>query len=944
MKESSAKPNEDEANNDTEDAYSSDGEDTASESSEDTEPKLKYTRLGNDVVKILAKDEANCIAVHPKFLCLGTRFGRIHILDHQGNEVVDKQLGSHSVMVNQISIDHNGDFIASCSDDGKVLIIGLYTTENTHNFSTGRLIKSIGIDPNYYKSGSGRRFITGDEKLTLYEKTGFLARLRPTVLGEAGGIGGLPITPGSFNGGLVGNLRWRGRFVAWSSYAGIRVYDLAARCSLGLIKWSRVPGALPEDYRCNLCWRDDHTLLVGWVDTVCVCVVRKRKEDELRASISPLSPAAMTSYAEVLPELAVEPVWTFRTDFFICGIGPLGENQLVLLGFPKEPGEDGKSQRPQVHVVEPKSAVWPTCQDGPNPGGEGHVKVSSDSLSMQQYSECKCNDYHLECLIEESRFFILNPKDLVVANPCDADDRVQWLIEHSRYEMAMEAVQGKNGKDMPKRYTPLKVGRAYLDHLLSENEFEKAGELCRKILGQDKALWEEEVYKFARICRLRAVSPYLPRGEESVGGHKDCQLDPHIYEMVLYEFLKLEPKGFLTLVKEWSPKLYNVPAVVNAVMEHVIVIDGVGGISGIVNEKNGTLSTDGTGQGAIKMLLLEALAILYSHEKKYDRALAMYLKMEHRDVFQLIKKHKLYSTIPDLVIGLMNLDSSETLNLLLDTEKIPPSTIVDRLNSHPDFLYLYLDALECKDTKGHSRKYHSQLMRFYAERDRSKLLPFLRRSDFYPIQQALDICEAKSYFPEMVYLLGRIGSTREALHLITSQLKDIKEAVNFCKQHNDMELWEDLITYSLDKPECITYLLHEIGTYIDPKILVQRIDTKMKIPGLKESLVKMMRAYNLQVTVQEGFKKILVSDYFNLHEKMVTTQQRGIEVDEEQVCGACNRRLISKDARHASNVMVFYCKHTFHEECFPLLDSQNCTICQSEKKPSTHPSSSPCRK
>ncbi|XP_071450795.1 vacuolar protein sorting-associated protein 41 homolog isoform X2 [Hetaerina americana] len=929
MKESSAKPNEDEGNTTTADAESSDGEDSSSESSEDSEPKLKYARLANDVVKILSKDEANCIAVHPKFLCLGTRFGQIHILDHQGNQVVDKQLCGHSVMVNQISIDHNGDFIASCSDDGKVLIYGLYTTENTHNFSTGRLVKSIGIDPNYYKSGSGRRFITGDERLTLYEKTGFLSRLRPTVLGEAGGIGGLAVAPGSFSGGLVGNLKWRGHFVAWSAYAGIRVYDLTARCSLGLIKWRRLPGALPEDYRCNLCWRDDHTLLVGWVDTVCVCVVRKRKESELRASLSPLSPAAMTSYAEVLPDFVVEPVWTFRTDFFICGIGPLGENQLVILGFSKEPGDDGKSQRPQVHVVEPKSAVWPTCQDGPNPGGEGYVKVCSASLSMQQYSEYKCNDYHLECLIEESRFFIMNPKDLIVANPCDADDHIQWLMEHSHYEMALEAVRGNDGRCLPKRYNALSIGRAYLDHLLAENEFEKAGELCCKILGQDKILWEEEVYKFARICRLRAVSKFLPRGEEGVGGRKDCQLDQHIYEMVLYEFLKLEPEGFLKLVKQWSPKLYNVPAVVNAVMEHVIVIDGVGGISGIVSEKNGTLSGDGTSQGKMKMLLLEALAILYSHEAKYDRALAMYLKMEHRDVFQLIRKYKLYSSIPDMVIGIMNLDKSEAISLLLDTENVPPSAIVERLSSHPDYLYQYLDALESKDTKGHSRKYHGQLMKFYAERDRQKLLPFLRRSDFYPIQQALDICQKKSYFQEMVYLLGRIGSTREALNLITKKLQDIKEAVNFCKQHYDMELWEDLITYSLDKPEFITYLLQEIGTYIDPQILVQRIDTKMEIPGLKESLVKLMRGYSLQVSVQEGFKKVLVSDYFNLHEKMVTTQQRGIEID---------------DARHTSNVMVFYCKHTFHEECFPLLDSQNCGICHSQKNPSSHHSSSPCRK
>lgn len=93
--------------------------------------------------------------------------------------------------------------------------------------------------------------------------------------------------------------------------------------------------------------------------------------------------------------------------------------------------------------------------------------------------------------------------------------------------------------------------------------------------------------------------------------------------MVLFEFLKTDSgvkkkiivswrvhkkiilfnfQGFLRLVREWSPNLYNIAAVMNAVLEHILRHD----------------PDDST--------LLEALAILYSHEKKYDRALAMYLK------------------------------------------------------------------------------------------------------------------------------------------------------------------------------------------------------------------------------------------------------------------------------------------------------------------------------
>lgn len=37
---------------------------------------------------------------------------------------------------------------------------------------------------------------------------------------------------------------------------------------------------------------------------------------------------------------------------------------------------------------------------------------------------------HTECLLEENRFVVVSPKDIVVASPLDADDRVEWLTDH----------------------------------------------------------------------------------------------------------------------------------------------------------------------------------------------------------------------------------------------------------------------------------------------------------------------------------------------------------------------------------------------------------------------------------------------------------------------------------------------------------------------------------
>lgn len=69
----------------------------------------------------------------------------------------------------------------------------------------------------------------------------------------------------------------------------------------------------------------------------------------------------------------------------------------------------------------------------------------------------------------------------------------------------------------------------------------------------------------------------------------------------------------------------------------------------------------------------------------------------------------------------------------------------------------YLDALYIKEPKEGSRKFHGQLVALYAEYAKyakDKLLPFLRSSDHYPIQEALEICQQRGYIPEMIFLLG----------------------------------------------------------------------------------------------------------------------------------------------------------------------------------------------
>uniref|UniRef100_A0A1L8DVT6 Vacuolar protein sorting-associated protein 41 homolog n=1 Tax=Nyssomyia neivai TaxID=330878 RepID=A0A1L8DVT6_9DIPT len=828
---------------------------TESCAEEDVEPKLKYIRMSNDLQNILNKDTISCIAVHPKFLCVGTHWGEVHLLDHQGNTVSQRvNVPHHMVAVNQISVDGKGEHIGTCSDDGMVIISGLCTNENNQKLNIGKAVRSFCLDPLYHKSGSGRKFIVGDNKLTLYEKT-FLKSLRTTVLSESEGN--------------VSSMAWNNQFVAWSSALGVRVYDLSERVSLGLIRWEQPKSLALSDFRCNLRWSNATTLLIGWVDTIRICVIRKRNSIEVST--------------RDLPGFIVDPVSTFQTDFFVCGLAPLEGNQLVVLGVPKERDlENSKSLRPILTVL-----LYKTCD---------YVEICTDSLSLRGYQEFHCNDYSLDCLIEENQYFIVSPKDIVVASPYEHDDRIQWLIEHGRFEQAMEVISVHGG-----RYSLVSVARLYLDHLLTHGLYEDAAKLCLRAFGNDKLLWEEEVYKFVKVQQLRAVSMYLPRSI-------DCKLNPHVYEMVLYEYLKLEPPGFLALIKEWHPTLYNTSAVINAVQDHY-------------NEKD-------------KGILLESLAILYSHEKKYEKALAMYLKLQHKDVFGLIKKHDLYPVIHRMIVPLMQLDGDKAISMLLEKNKIAADVVVAQLETREDFLYLYLDALDRVDPSG---RFHWKMVSLYAKYAREKLLPFLKRSNKYPIQEAYDICKEKLFYPEMVFLLGRMGNTREALSILLHKLENVQLGIEFCKDNDDMDLWNDLINESLDKPHVMTKLLDGIAGYINPELLVSKIKVGQKIPGLKKSLIKTLTDYSLQVTIQDGCNQILVTDYFNLHEKLYKTQQKAINISNDFQCGRCRRSVLAKESSlHGNNakldIVTFNCRHVFHENCLPDKTLDFCTVCKSSKK------------
>ena len=66
-------------------------EEEEEEESIESEPILSYARMKNDVLGILNDDSVSCIRAGSKIIVLGTHWGRVHILTHEGIITMTKE-------------------------------------------------------------------------------------------------------------------------------------------------------------------------------------------------------------------------------------------------------------------------------------------------------------------------------------------------------------------------------------------------------------------------------------------------------------------------------------------------------------------------------------------------------------------------------------------------------------------------------------------------------------------------------------------------------------------------------------------------------------------------------------------------------------------------------------------------------------------------------------
>ena len=93
------------------------------ESGEVKDETLKYHRVEGILINTIQSDRITCLSIAEESVALGTEEGFVHIISLNGDIV--KSFKSHDRSINDISIDNSGTTIASCSDNGSVILLYL---------------------------------------------------------------------------------------------------------------------------------------------------------------------------------------------------------------------------------------------------------------------------------------------------------------------------------------------------------------------------------------------------------------------------------------------------------------------------------------------------------------------------------------------------------------------------------------------------------------------------------------------------------------------------------------------------------------------------------------------------------------------------------------------------------------------------------------------------
>lgn len=536
--------------------------------------------------------------------------------------------------------------------------------------------------------------------------------------------------------------------------------------------------------------------------------------------------------------------------------------------------------------------------------------------------------------------FIHSPYDCIAAMSRDLFDHLAWLESHQKFGEAWNTIDQNpsvlnppnetHGETFMRSQTSLaeffaddsasvmtagqplsasarmekrRIGELWIDQNIQKNDWKTAGEICAKVLDVSDR-WEYWTRRFVEAGRFDEIAQYIPVDTRP-------PLSSSIFNAFLEHYVSNDLQTFEHLLSQWPSGLFNLEKAISDVQN--------------------CLETKKLDRDSSEWrILMGSLGKLFLESGRHREALRCYIELQDaEEALRLISEYRLTDAISDDVLKFILLRVSkhqlaqapieeleqltaESINILVREAYngiVPTETVVSQLNSASGrlFLFFYLRSLwkggshpskdgETTQLRGrgrHARDAAEKLaadegrsliepfadiaLDLFADYDRQLLKDFLQASTSYSFDEACKICEDKHFTSELIYILSKTGQTKRALHLILSDLNDVSQAIDFAKSQDDHDLWEDLLSYSMNKPAFIHALLTEAGTAIDPIKLVKRIPSGLEIEGLRDGLTRLLRDHDIQASISQGAAKVLQGEVAIGMDALRRGRRRGIK-------------------------------------------------------------------
>ncbi|SCW04305.1 LAFE_0H10616g1_1 [Lachancea fermentati] len=806
----------------TENGNSSNNDTDDEEEEEEDPPLLKYTRITKLPKNFFKRDSISACLFHEKLFGFATHSGLLHLT--KPDFTVIRTFKCHRSSITSIHSD--GEYFATSSIDGTVVVGSILNPSDILACDFKRPVHSVVLDQNYK---STKTFVSG-------------GMAGEVILSQRNWLGNrVDICLEKGDGAIVG-IHTVDDIIFWMNDAGITFYSIPSKKKLLNVAFPIDDiAARPDLYWPSVHFPETDRIVIAWahhVWTFKISLTRPISQSNPLGSI--LSSAA--SSLRAVPDKKIELEHHLTLPLLVAGAVSFKDDQLLCLELPLTKQKDELIDVPELNVLDLFT------------GEEMH----NDKVVSKNYQNLNVNDYHLGKYIGKSatEYYLISSNDAICVHELSLKDRFDWYVENENYLKAWEI--GAYAVSIAAKF---EVGLKYIQEELGKKDWASAASSIHKIFtGTDVSesdtsfverfyeKWEEMIMFLVDKEKVKEIAPFIPQNP---------QFSHHLYDAVLlYYFNNGNLEEFSYYLHLWSTDLFD-------------------------TEKFESLMEEKAESEESTSCIREELVYLLLEDHKYLQVIPHLLKLKDVRALDVLLSQNIISTflddiveivllpyhgslkdLPKLSMPKLDLIFSKPLELLVQSRhSISMDFLISKFSKPEELkvlLFLYMKKVSQKEPLLMA-SYGDYMVELYFEFDHTGLLYFLKSNTNYDLDKAIKICESDDKcYNELIYLWGRMGESKKALSLIIDRLDNPQLAIAFVKESSDVELWEFLVDYSMNRPKFIKELLNTYDDFRESYAeIIKKLPESVEVDGLQSTLNNVCRENFLSLNVNSGVFKIV---------------------------------------------------------------------------------------